>query len=222
MDEQSNYIPVKTKGSILNIKPIEELEKVEPKEPEPEPEQETKPDQAYDDMEPDIEDLKKDEIFMRPEKPKKKKKELSERQKAHMARLNQLRIERLAKKKKEKEAKEAKKKPKPVKPFQKAAPTPAPAPTPTPAQAPAQAPNFDLNQSNQAYMNQFFNNMNMFMESYNKLNSIKQKQQPPATPVQTVRKTIKKPVQKPTRVAQPNFRTPVVPHYKNPWGIYDP
>ena len=81
MDEQSNYIPVKTKGSILNIKPIEELEKVEPKEPEPEPE----PEQAYDDMEPEIEDLKKDEIFMKPEKPKKKKRELSERQKAHMA-----------------------------------------------------------------------------------------------------------------------------------------
>jgi len=152
MEDTNQNITSKPQPAILDIKPVEHLEKVvEVQRPEPPDEEE-------------LEDLKDDDIFIKPQKENKKKKVLSERQKAHMEKM------RLARKKKLEE--KNKTKPKKVEPKN----VPLPPPKTEVREAPAQ--NFTghgHNMSNQEYMKQFFNNMNMFMESYNKLNEVKAK-----------------------------------------------
>lgn len=203
MEDTNQNIMTKPQPAVLDIKPVEHLEKVvEVKRPEP-PEEE-------------MEDLKDDDIFIKPQKEvKKKKKVLSERQKAHMEKM------RLARKKKLEEKNKSKPK--------KAEPKPPPK---TEVREPQQ--NFTGhggNMSNQEYMKQFFNNMNMFMDSYNKLNEVKAKR-PTSNPQPIPEKDDFKDMKPKKQVkpkAQPkntdcsysiDFLKPKVGYnYKNPFGF---
>jgi hypothetical protein len=202
MEDNSQTLNTKAKPSILDIKPVEQVEQPQVEEDIPVPE------------------IKEDEsIFIQqkkpqpqPQQPIKKKKVLSERQKAHLAKMRATR----AKKAQEKKAKQQQEKkifrdPRPKPEPQRATPVPKDA---NYIQQPTQA------LSNQEYLNQFFNNMNRFMEVAQKLpnnrpipqqnNSVVKKQvrQPQKTPV--------KQVQKPQAPLGVDFS--FYNNYKNPFG----
>lgn len=218
MEDTNQNIITNEKPSILDIKPVENLEKVVNVEPVKE--------------EPiEMEDLKDDDIFVKPQvKPKKKKREISERQKAHMKKMNEIRRQKAQQRKQEK----AKSKPQPklppkteVRPERKDEPV-----------DPINRAGFSGHKgtmSNQEYMQQFFSNMNLFMDSYNKLNALKK---PQSTPQQIPRKDHfedmkpqKKQQQKPKPKPKPqpkqegsyyiDFLKPNVNYgnYKNPFGF---
>ena len=153
MEDTNQNIITNEKPSILDIKPVEHLEKVVQVEVKEEPIEE-------------MEDLKDDDIFVKPAPQKKKKREISERQKAHMKKMNEIRRQKALQRKQEKEKKVKKEKPKlppktEVRPERKEEPV-------------QQGFNGHKgSMSNQEYMNQFFSNMNLFMDSYNKLNALK-------------------------------------------------
>jgi len=205
MEDTNQNIMTNPQPAVLDIKPVEHLEKVvEVKRPEPPDEEE-------------LEDLKDDDIFIKPKKEnKKKKKVISERQKAHMKRMGEIRKQKAAERKAKKEPKQ---KPK--------------LPEKTEIRKPEQQ-NFNGHggsMGNQEYMKQFFNNMNMFMDSYNKLNEVKQ-QRPTSNPQKIPQKDHfkdMKPKPKPKPTPPPkntdcsysiDFLKPNVGYnYKNPFGF---
>tara|TARA_R110000824_G_scaffold113725_9_gene263705 strand:+ start:537 stop:1139 length:603 start_codon:yes stop_codon:yes gene_type:complete len=149
MEETTQNIITKATPPILDIKPVEELENVK-----------MVVKNEVEDTEV-MSDIKTDEIFIRPPKPSndnllpvvKKKKPLSERQKAHMEKMRKARADKLAKKR----AEQPQKKPKTITLKE-------------PIQIPAE-PRSKLN--NQEYLNEFFNNMNTFMDAYTKVEKVK-------------------------------------------------
>lgn len=223
MEDTNQNIITNAKPSILDIKPVENLEKVVNVEPVKE--------------EPiEMEDLKDDEIFVKPQlKPKKKKREISERQKAHMKKMNEIRRQKALQRKAEKE-----KNSKP--PQRQKAQVKLPPKTEVRQKNNQETvdhiqQNFTGhggNMSNQEYMKQFFSNMNMFMDTYNKLNTIKRHQSEPKQIPKKDHFQDMKPKQKPQQRQQSktssqksnssyfvDFLKPNVNYdnYKNPFGF---
>jgi hypothetical protein len=218
MEDTNQNIITNATPSILDIKPVENLEKVVNVEPVKE--------------EPiEMEDLKDDDIFLKPQKTKKKKREISERQKAHMKKMNEIRRQKAQQRKAEK----AKNQPKPQPKL-----PPKTEARPQRKEEPVDAINgagfsgHQGNMSNQEYMQQFFSNMNMFMDSYNKLNTLKKHQtQPKQIPkkdhfqdMKPQKKQQQKPKPKPTPQKPDtsyyiDFLKPNVNYnnYKNPFGF---
>jgi hypothetical protein len=215
MEDTNQNIITNAQPSILDIKPVENLEKVvKVEQPKEEP--------------IEIEDLKDDDIFVKPQvKLVKKKREISARQKAHMKKMNEIRKQKAEQRKAEK-AKNTKPKSKPKLP-------PKTEVRPERKEEPMQQ-NFTGhkgNMSNQEYMQQFFSNMNLFMDSYNKLNGLKK---PQSTPQQIPKKDHfqdMKPQKKVQQKSKPkpktkqegsyyiDFLKPNVDYnnYKNPFGF---
>lgn len=212
MEDTNHNIQTNPRPAVLDIKPVEHLEKVvEVKRPEP-------PDEV-------MEDLKDDDIFIKPKtEVKKKKKQISERQRAHMKKMSEIRKQKAAERKAAKQAKEPK--PPPKTEVRK------------PVDAIDSKPLFTGHQgtmSNQEYMKEFFSNMNMFMDSYNKLNTIKKPQSTPQNIPQKDHfndmKPVKKkaPARKTLKQNTPNnntdfsysidFLKPMAKNYKNPFGF---
>jgi hypothetical protein len=206
MEDTQHNIFIKP-NPLLSIKPLEEIKKQEPV---------PKKIEEEDIDVPELEEDEKDAIFMKPEPvieekkeetvelkvEKKKKRPLTEKQKAHMARMREAKAKKRIEKKKSIE---------PVQPIKKP-------PSSKPQEIPP--PNY-LN--NQAYMEQFFKNMGMFMDSYNKLNSIKEQQKKSASkPVEKL-----KALNKATKIIEeddtPTYIDWLKPqvmyeNYKNPFG----
>ena len=202
MEDNSQTLTSKPKPSILDIKPVEEV-KVEQK-----PVEEDIP----------VPEIKEDEsIFIQQKKPQpqqttRKKKVLSERQKAHLAKMRATR----AKKAQEKKAKQQEEK----KIFRDPRPKPEPQrATPVPQDANyIQQPTQGL--SNQEYLNQFFNNMNRFMEVAQKIPT---KQSIPQQNNYVVKKQVRQPQKAPVKQVQKNQAPLGVDfsfynNYRNPFG----
>lgn len=202
MEDTQQGIVTNDRPSVLDIKPVQELEKVV-----------EVTNKETIDME-ELEDLKDDDIFIKPKTQKpKKKKVISERQKAHMKRMNEIR------KQKREEKKKAKKPPLPPKTEVR-----------KPVETKQEFTGHKGSMSNQAYMKDFFNNMNMFMDSYNKLEKTRKPQSAPQSAPQPVvkhaplkRTKTMKPPQKVENNASYSidFLKPNVQYknYKNPWGF---
>lgn len=174
MEDTSNHIMTKPTPGILDIKPVEELQGVQ------------KVEEKEQDL-PEIEDATPKDIFIRPQKPVKKKKQLSERQRAHLQRLREMKVI----KKQEREKKKAEE-------LKKQSMNNIKKPLPEPVAAPKQTSEPKLQQpqlqrqptattvpqpnklSNQQYMSEFFNNMNMFIEAANKYTTLQSNAKAPA------------------------------------------
>ena len=152
---------------ILRIKPLEELAK--PKAPT------AKSNPVSQDSESaEIGELKRSDIFI---KPQKKKKPMTEKRLAHMKMMNQKRHEKAEARKAEKEMLKQQKQQAKA-PVQQVNILTQPARAPAQqARAPAQQPAFNKNQIGQAYMKEFFTNMGMFVDATTKLNTAKQQLQ---------------------------------------------
>ncbi len=150
---------------ILDIKPLEELEKPNAD---------------------DLEDVTRQDIFIKPEnKTAKKKKPLSERQKAHLLKMRQRKAANDAKraaakqaKKEMKAARKAEKQKIPQKTQQIQQKTQQiqqkePQIQQKTQQIPQKPQMPQMSQGGQAYMREFFQNMNMFIDSANKINSFR-------------------------------------------------
>jgi hypothetical protein len=209
-DTNQNFI-TRPQPAVLDIKPVEDLEKVvEIRQPEPVDE-------------PELEDLKDDDIFIKPQQEtKKKKKVLSERQKAHMKRMGEIRRQK-ALERKQKDEPKTKVEPKPKKQEPK-----------TEEWVKVEEPNFTGHggaMGNQEYMKQFFSNMNMFMDTYNKLSEVKQKR--PTSNPQPIPEKDNFQDMKPKKQVKPKpklknedcsysidfLKTNVGYNYKNPFGF---
>ena len=216
-DTNQNFI-TRPQPAVLDIKPVEDLEKVvEVRQPEPVDE-------------PELEDLKDDDIFIKPQQEtKKKKKVLSERQKAHMKRMGEIRRQKALERKAKDAPKDAPKE-KPKLPEKRSE-----------ASRKVEEPNFTGHggaMGNQEYMKQFFSNMNMFMDTYNKLNEVKQKR-PTSNPqpipekdnfqdMRGAKRVVKPKQEKPKPKQEKNedcsysidfLKTNVGYNYKNPFGF---
>jgi hypothetical protein len=188
---------------ILNIKPVEEVvkevEKVKTIEEEL-----------------DLPDLDEDEhtnsMFQKETAPPvKKKKVMSEKQKAHMAKMRAARARKLAEKKealrREKEELKlfrAEKLKKQIEQNRKVQKEPIPQPVQNIQEVPqTRTPQQQLN--NQQYMKEFFSNLNMFMDSYNKINNTQQNiKQPVQVQTQKTAPPVKKTNPKPQNFSMLN------------------
>lgn len=167
--------------SILDIKPVEQIQ------PKQRPQSELKaPQQKPDELE-QLGDLKKEEIFIKPQKQKRPKRPMTERQKKHMEAMRAKRMENLAKKKAEKQAQQPVKQAdhQPVKQAVKQQPVQQQPVQQQPVKQPVQQPVFNKRQAGREYMQEFFQNMNMFVESASKLNNFRQQQRPQHSQLQS-------------------------------------
>ena len=217
MDDTQQNFKTREMPSILQVKPVEQLK----------PQKIIKVDEnssgdEFTDSDSEIEDLKQDEIFKKPVEQPKKKKQLSERQKAHMKKMNEARkrknLERKQKLNSQKKVpvKQAPKKQVPVQPVQ-----------PVKQDFTGHKPAGTKTLSNQEYLQQFFNNMNMFMDSAQKLQKLKPNNgqpNPTMQPKKNYKKNVPKAPQKQTKTSNDSYyvdflKPKVSYNYKNPFGF---
>jgi len=185
------YKPQK-KPDILNLE-VKPLETEEIKE-------KTKEEQTENFELPEVdEDSHMKEMFVQATKPQPKpKKKLSERQKAHMEKMRKARAEKLAQKKAEKEKqKQEKELQRREELKEKIENNKTGGKAQAPRGTPVKQQEFinkvmpqPRGQSNQEYMQDFFQNLNMFMDSYNKVSNARQVKQ--VQPVAQEKKKVQK------------------------------
>jgi hypothetical protein len=211
MEDTNNFFNTSQKPSILDVKPVEELEVQQaPKE---------------EDLEiPEINE--DDKIFVKQPKQKPKKK-LSERQKKHLENMRKKRQEKAEERKRLKAKKQLKPVSKPIPIPQKdnfSDMKPQPKPTPkvqTKPQIYKQKPQL----SNEEYLKQFLGNVNLLMDVVGKMNKNKglpqQSPNPSKKNINVQKKTPQPQVQQPVRPMSMNWTQKKVLYnnYKNPFGI---
>ena len=217
----------KPKIMSLEVEPVENLKPTEINDKNPLKEDEDLP----------IEEVTADdEIFKRtpqPEQskpPKPKKKALSKRQKAHMEKMRKAKAMKIAEKKRLEAEKEEVYRQHRLDKLKEKVESNKPVKAEIPKEIKKQLPKQVVKQveavtkpkprgmSNQDYMKEFFSNLNMFMDSYNKLNSSKKNVQ-----IKTSKKQEKKEPEKPegNRPRTVSFRTPMVSYrnVRNPFNF---